>query len=51
LSLEISSHDFSQSEKLVNRAYKQTINWIETGSLEKGILPKIIGFHEHAMEM
>ncbi|TFH29577.1 MAG: patatin-like phospholipase family protein [Promethearchaeota archaeon] len=45
--LSVSSHDFSQSEELIQRAYIQTQDWLKQGSLEHEELPRIMQFHSH----
>lgn len=45
--LTVASHDFSHTKELIERGYKQVINWLASGSLESNEPPNIMKFHEH----
>jgi len=45
--LTVLSNDFSHGAELIDRAYIQTVQWLDAGNLDSESLPKLMRFHTH----
>jgi NTE family protein len=48
--VEVSVFNFDQTESLLQRAYTQTLRWLERGGLERTKVPGTLTIHSHAHE-
>ncbi len=48
--VDVSVFNFDQTESLLQRAYEQTLRWLERGGLERTKVPGALSIHSHAHE-
>jgi len=48
--VDVSVFNFEQTESLLERAYQQTLRWLEHGGLERTKVPGALTIHSHAHE-
>ena len=48
--VDVSVFNFDQTESLLQRAYEQTLRWLEHGGLERTNVPGALTIHSHAHE-
>ena len=48
--VDVSVFNFDQTESLLQRAYEQTLRWLERGGLERTKVPGALTIHSHAHE-
>ena len=48
--VDVSVFNFDQTESLLQRAYEQTLRWLEHGGLERTTVPGALTIHSHAHE-